>query len=156
MQGQAAALSFVMGMSLALPDFESSPMAPPLCQLGQILSLGCVGEFARATKALVPFAPTLASLESISALLTLHPLDTNLPYSNSLLNLKSNLELKLFMNFFKLIFLRMSHLLASGHFGMVFEHLQDSFDPKDSTSGFIQLHQLHSHVATRHILGSTV
>jgi hypothetical protein len=34
----------------------------------------------------------------------------------------------------------MSHLSAWGHFGMVFEHFQDAFDPKDSTNGFIQLH----------------
>jgi hypothetical protein len=34
----------------------------------------------------------------------------------------------------------MSHLSAGGPFGMVFEHLQDSFDLEDSTNGFIQLH----------------
>lgn len=30
------------------------------------------------------------------------------------------------------------HLSVGGPFGMVFEHLRDLFDPKDSTSGFIQ------------------
>jgi hypothetical protein len=31
----------------------------------------------------------------------------------------------------------MFHLLASGIFGMGFKNLQDFFDPKDSTNGFI-------------------
>jgi hypothetical protein len=48
----------------------------------------------------------------------------------------------------------MFHLSVSGVFGMVFEHLQDSFDLEDLVSGFIQLHQLCSHVAAIHILGS--
>jgi hypothetical protein len=50
----------------------------------------------------------------------------------------------------------MFHLSISGPFGMVFEHLQDSFNPKDLTSGFIQLHQLCSHVVTSRIFGSMV
>ncbi len=41
----------------------------------------------------------------------------------------------------------MSHLLASGLFGMVFEHLWDCFQPENSTSGFPQLFQLCSHIA---------
>jgi hypothetical protein len=50
----------------------------------------------------------------------------------------------------------MSHLSADGPSSMVFKHLQDSFNFEDSTSGFIQLHQLCSHVAIDHILGSMV
>jgi hypothetical protein len=45
----------------------------------------------------------------------------------------------------------MPHLLANGHFGMVFEHLQDFFHPKDSASGFFQLFQLCFHIAQCHI-----
>jgi len=41
------------------------------------------------------------------------------------------------MDSFKSAFLRMFHLLANGFFGMVFEHLQDSFDPMDLTNDFI-------------------
>jgi hypothetical protein len=33
-------------------------------------------------------------------------------------------------------------LLCIKGYGMVFEHLQDAFDPKGFVSGFIQLHQL--------------
>jgi hypothetical protein len=115
-----------------------------------------LGEFAHAVRAFVPLAPTLASLETVSALLALHPLDTNLPYSNSLLDFQSNLDFKLFVNSFRSIFWCMSHLLASGPSSMVFKHLQDSFNLKDSTSGFIQLHYLCSHVVANHILGSVV
>jgi hypothetical protein len=50
----------------------------------------------------------------------------------------------------------MFRLLANGPFGMVFKHLQDSFDPKDLTNGLIHLHQLCSHVAMRHIFGSMI
>jgi hypothetical protein len=41
----------------------------------------------------------------------------------------------------------MFHLLVGGPSGMVFEHLQDYFEPEDLTHGFIQFHQLCSHVA---------
>jgi hypothetical protein len=34
------------------------------------------------------------------------------------------------------------HIFARGPYGMVFEHLQDVFDPKDFVNGFLQLHQL--------------
>jgi len=37
---------------------------------------------------------------------------------------------------------------------MAFKHLWDSFDPNNSASGFIQLHQLGFHVAIGRILGS--
>jgi hypothetical protein len=45
----------------------------------------------------------------------------------------------------------MSHLLASGHSGMVFEHLQDCFHLKDLVSEFPKLFQLCSHIAQGHI-----
>jgi hypothetical protein len=39
---------------------------------------------------------------------------------------------------------------------MVFEYLLDDFNPKDSTRGFIQLHQPSSHVAMGCFLGSII
>jgi hypothetical protein len=48
----------------------------------------------------------------------------------------------------------MFHLSAGGPFGMVFEHLQYLFNHEDLASGFIQLHQLCSHVVVNHIFGS--
>jgi hypothetical protein len=60
------------------------------------------------------------------------------------------------MDFFRLTFLHMSHLLVGGPFGMVFKHLKDFFDFEDSTNGFIQLHWLCSHAAIGFILRSMV
>jgi hypothetical protein len=45
------------------------------------------------------------------------------------------------------------HLSVGGPFGMVFEHVRDLSDLEDSMNGFIQLHQLCSHVATGRSLG---
>jgi hypothetical protein len=45
----------------------------------------------------------------------------------------------------------MSHLLANGFSGMVFDHLQDCIHPEDLTSGFLQLFQLSFHIAYGHI-----
>jgi len=86
------ALSLVMGTSSALPDFDFTFLTPPPHQLGRNLTLGRIGEFTCATKALAiiavlaPFTPILASLEIVNTMLILHPLNTNSPYLNSLLN----------------------------------------------------------------------
>jgi hypothetical protein len=45
----------------------------------------------------------------------------------------------------------MPNLSTCGTFGMVFEHQEDYFHPKDSMSGFPQLFQFCSHVAQGHI-----
>ncbi len=45
----------------------------------------------------------------------------------------------------------MSHLSASGPFGIVFEHLHDYFHLKDLASGFFQLFQLCFHITQGHI-----
>jgi fucose permease len=58
------------------------------------------------------------------------------------------------MDFFRLAFLCMFHLLANDSFGMVFKHLRDFFNLEDLVSAFIQLHQLCSHVATSRSSGS--
>jgi hypothetical protein len=41
------------------------------------------------------------------------------------------------MDFFSSTFLDMFHLSISGASGMVFKHFWNSFNPDDSTSGFI-------------------
>jgi hypothetical protein len=58
------------------------------------------------------------------------------------------------LNIFKSTFIHSTQLSASGPLGMVFEHLWDLFDPKDSTSGFSQLILVCFYVDVRHILGS--
>jgi hypothetical protein len=44
------------------------------------------------------------------------------------------------MDSFKLAFMRMSHLLINDLSSMVFEHLWNFFNLKDSTNIFIQFH----------------
>jgi len=83
--------------------------------LKQILALGHVKEFAHATNVFAPLALVLASSEMINALLTLHPSDTNSPYSDSLLDFQRNSNLELFMNSFRLAFLHMYHLWSFWH-----------------------------------------
>ncbi len=60
------------------------------------------------------------------------------------------------MDSFRSTFLRIFHLSISGPFGILFEHLQNTFDPKDSMTSFIQFHQLCSHAAVNHIFGFVV
>lgn len=103
-----------------------------------------------------PLASTLSSSKIVNMLLVLHPPNIDSPYLDSLLNFQPNSNLKLFVDSFKSTFLRMFHLSDGGPFGMVLKHLQNYFDPKDSTSGFIPLHQLCFHVVVGYIFGSTV
>jgi hypothetical protein len=89
---------------------------------------GRIGEFACVTKAFVPFNPTLTTLEVISMLLALHPLNKNSPtwipsWIFSLIQTLNFLWILLGWFFANVSFIR------GGLFGMVFEHLQDSFDP---------------------------
>jgi hypothetical protein len=64
---------------------------------------------------------------------------------------KPNQNLELSFDSFKLMFQCMSHLSASGPFGIVFEHLHDYFHLKDLASGFFQLFQLCFHITQGHI-----
>lgn len=127
-----------------------------MCRLGQSLTLGCVEEFTNVAKALAPLAPTLAFLKMINTLLVLHPLDTNSPYLHPSLDFKPNLNLEFSADSFRSVFLPVFHLLTGGPLGMVLKYLQDYFDLEDSTNGFIQLHQLCSHVAVGRIPRSMV
>jgi hypothetical protein len=113
---------------------------PPLCQLGWNLTLGCTEEFVRDVKAFAPLALALVSLKMINALLVLHPSNANSPCLGSLLDFQLDWDLEVSMDSFRSIFLPMFHLLVGGPSSMVFEYLQDYFDPKDLANGFIQLH----------------
>lgn len=50
----------------------------------------------------------------------------------------------------------MPHLSTREHSSIVFEHLWDVFNLKEFANNFIHLHQLNSHVAMDHFLGSIV
>jgi hypothetical protein len=113
------------------------PYGTSSCRLGWNLALGRTRKFARATMAFVPFTATMTSSKTVSALLALHSLDTNSPYSDSLLDFQLYSNLELFMDSFRLTFLCMFHLLVGGPSSIVFKHLQDFFNPKDLASGFI-------------------
>jgi hypothetical protein len=78
-----------------------------------------------------------------------------LPLFRFLLDFQLDSNLELFMDSFRSTLLCMFHLSTGGPSGMVFEHLQDSFNPKDLASGFIQFHQLCSHVVVDCIYGSS-
>jgi len=153
---QTTILFSIMGMSTILFDFNYTPMIPPLHQLRQNLALQCIKEFMNLINVFAPLAPTLSSSKIVSTLLVLHSPNIDSPYLDSLLNFQPNSNLKLFVDSFKLTFLHMFHLSDGGPFGMVLEHLQKYFDPKDSTSGFISLHQLCFHVVAGYIFGSMV
>jgi hypothetical protein len=53
------------------------------------------------------------------------------------MNFQLDEDLKLYLDSFRSTFMHMSHLFVGGLLGMVFEHLWDVFDLKDSTSNFI-------------------
>jgi hypothetical protein len=82
----------------------------PSCWLKRSSALRLVREFTHVAKTLAPFAPVLASLETINALLTLHSLDIDSLHSNSLLNFQPNSNLEFSMEFFRSTFLHMYHL----------------------------------------------
>jgi hypothetical protein len=84
---------------------------------------------------LAPFPPKPTSFNTALTLTTLHlNLDGYFPLF--LENYELDQDFELSSDSFKLAFQRMPHLSISGPFGMVFEHLQDCFHPKDSTNGF--------------------
>jgi hypothetical protein len=65
----------------------------------------------------------LMSLEMVYALQTLLPSNLDSMYSNSLMDFELDTNVKLSMDYFKSIFLHMSHLSTSGSLAMVFEHI---------------------------------
>ncbi len=79
------------------------------------------------TFAILTLAPT--SLEMVYALQALHPSNSDSLYSNSLMDFESDTNVKLSMDYFKSIFLHMSHLSTSGSLAMVFQHIWVFFLP---------------------------
>jgi hypothetical protein len=90
------------------------------------------------------------SFYTTSTFITLH-LNLDGYFSLFLEYYKPNQNIELFFDSFKLTSECMPHLLASGPFGMVFEHLWNCFHPEDSTSWFFQLFQLCFHIVKGHI-----
>jgi hypothetical protein len=85
------------------------------------LALGHVREYFRATRTLAPFFPTPTSFDTTSTFIALHPKADG--YSTFFFEYyKLNKNLEFFSDFFKLVFQHISHLSASGHFGIIFEH----------------------------------
>ncbi len=122
-----------------MPLWHPPPLATMLA--GTKFNLGVHWEFTHVAKAFALLALALAFSEMVNALLALHPSTIDSPSrSDSLLDFWLDLDLKLSMDFFRLIFLCMFHLLVAGSSGMVFEHLQAYFDHEDLTHGFIQFH----------------
>lgn len=115
--------------------------------------LGHVEKYAHVVKALAPLASISTPSKIVSIFQTLHPSISLSPRPHSLMDFQQNGNLELSLDSFRSAFLHMSHFSSMGPFGMVFEHLCDAFDLKNSTSGFIQLHQLSSHVGMGHFLG---
>jgi len=116
-------------------------------QLKQNLTLGCVKKFVGVARAFTLLNLTLASSKMISTLQTLHLSNLIFPCLDCMLDFQLNTNVELHIDFFRSIFLRMSHLSIVFPLGMVFEHFWIFFYPKDLFSGFIQLQQLNSHVA---------
>jgi hypothetical protein len=99
------------------------------------LAFGRAKEYFLTTRTLAPFSPSPTSSDTTSTLTALHP-KSNDSFSLFVEDYKSEQDIELSSNSFKLTFQCMSHLLANGHFRMVFEHLQDYFHPKDSMNEF--------------------
>ncbi len=100
------------------------------------LVLGDVREYFKTTCALAPFFNTPMSFDTTLVFIALHP-ESNGYFLLFLKDYELNQDLEFSSNSFKLTFHRMSCMLISGLFRMVFEHLQDCFHPKDSASGFL-------------------
>jgi hypothetical protein len=93
------------------------------------LALGRAGEYFQAACVLAPFflAPTFSNITL--ALITLHH-ESNGYLLLCLENYELDKDFELSSDSFKMAFQRMLHLSASGHSGMVFEHLKTIFTLK--------------------------
>jgi hypothetical protein len=124
---------------VASPSLVPFPQHDPpthKCLLHSLI-FGCVRKiYSRATYALAPFSCAPTSFDNTSTFITLH-LESNGYFSLFLKDYEPDQDLEFSHDSFKLAFQCMPHLLASGLFGMVFEHLQDCFHPKKSMIGFL-------------------
>ncbi len=128
-----------------------APIMAPSHWLKHTLTFGHVEKFVHVVRAFAFLALVPSSLEMIFVLQTLHYLNLDSPYSNSLVDFQLNINMELSLDFFNLVFLHMSYLLISGSSGMPFEHFWDFSNLDDLASGFIQLHKQSSHVVVGHI-----
>jgi hypothetical protein len=80
------------------------------------------GEYYIPTHALAPFSPTPTSFDTTLVLTTLH-LESYGYFPLFLEDYELDQDLEFSFDSFKLTFQHMPHLLASGSYGMVFEHL---------------------------------
>ncbi len=85
-------------------------VVPPSCWWRWNLTFGHVREFTHAIKAFARLASVPTSLEMVCLLQALHLLNLDSPCLNSLLDFQLNTNVELFMDYFKLDFLCMSHL----------------------------------------------
>jgi hypothetical protein len=97
-------------------------------------------------KALTSSMPVSTFLETIIILQVFHPLDLSLFCLYFLMEFQLNIDLDFSLNMFMSTFIHSAHLLIGGPLGMVFEHLQDIFGPKDSASCFSQLFLVRSYI----------
>jgi len=99
----------------------SFPQHDPIIRkhLPHNLVLGCVREYVRTIHVLAPLSLAPTSFDTTSTFTALH-LESNGYFLLFLEDYKPNQNLELFPNSFKLVFQCMSHLLASGLFGMIF------------------------------------
>jgi hypothetical protein len=131
-------LDWILLATLLFPTFP--PIVPLLHWLGHTLAFGHVEKFVHATKAFTFLALVPSSLKMIFVLQTLHYLNLDSPYLDSLMDFQLDINVELCMDFLNLVFLHMSHLLTSGSLGMTFEHFWDFFNLEDFASGFIPFH----------------
>jgi hypothetical protein len=115
--------SFFLWAQVLVPNLSSIPLLkhyPPTHKgLFRSLTFGRAREYSQITFILAPlfFSPT--SFDTASTFTALH-LESNGYFLLFLEDYKPNQNLELFPNSFKLVFQCMSHLLASGLFGMIF------------------------------------
>ncbi len=81
----------------------------------------------------VPLAPTSTSLKIVNTLQVFHLLDFSPP---CVIFLIIDEDLYFSLDCFSSSLIQLFHLLIEGPSNMVFEHFQDSFDPKDLANGF--------------------
>ncbi len=137
--GKFARGVFLLARTL-LTNLNSIPFPqhdPPIHKhlLGS-LTFGYEREYFQEARTMAPFSLTHTSSNTTSALTTLHP-ESNGYFLFFFENYELNHDLTFFFNSFKLAFQRMPHLSASGHFGMVLEHLWDCLHLENLPSGFL-------------------
>jgi len=97
------------------------------------------------------FASAPTSFKTISTFQMFQPPHLSFPCQGSLLDFQPNSNLEFTLDSFKSTFIWSSHLSINDFSCMVFEHLQDLFDLKDSTNAFPQFFQVCSLVVMSHI-----